>query len=97
MALEDLQSLRDDYENEAPEVKALCSFKVRAMWWQGLILALEFYCDEEDVADSLRVEIANFIERYSSDEFKNQTETYEKDIKAANTLLDRICGPRAET
>jgi hypothetical protein len=93
MSLERFQWLKDEFSDEIPDrVLHFGDFKVRRIWWQGLVSNLERGLGNGVVPEELRPEVERFVEHYTSKQFHNQRLTSEADIKRANGLLDRILG-----
>jgi len=97
MPPERFQWLKDEFSDEIPD-KVLHDgdFKVRRIWWQGLVSNLERGLDNGVVPEEFRPEVKRFVEHYTSKEFHNQPLTTEADIKRANGLLDRILVKRQD-
>lgn len=76
--------------------KAWGDFKVQRAWWQELIFALEDTIAERVVSEGLTKEVRDFMRQHTSDEFHKQKLTTRRDIQAANSLINKICGLKNE-
>lgn len=95
MTIESFRHLREDYDDEVPDVIVHSGpFKVRRAWWQNLVLDLESGLQHGTVSANLAEEAKGLIDYCGSEEFKNKKLTSAGDIQRANSLLDRILGKR---
>lgn len=94
MSFERYKWLRDQFSDEIPneilDGRIGGNFKVRRNWWQGLVQDLELGVMKGVISEELKPDVEQFIDYYTSDEFKHQLLTKKEDIQRANDLLEKI-------
>ena len=99
MTLERIRWLRDDFSDEIPPtiLHGSGDFKVRRMWWQGVIgdIDLALLLDNGVVPKELIPEARIFLKKYQTEEFRGKARISRADIDEANELLDKILGRTA--
>ena len=92
--IEKLEHLLRDYSDEVPPydisskvTKQRATHKVQHNWWTILILTLEVMNYKLSLPQQFQSRIRNFVNIYTSKDFRRKPRTSEEDIHAANTFI----------